>query len=100
MRVFLALGDARPVPGVLDCSSVSHVTQQRLGASEQTGEEEMGLVGWLTVAYAHIAYGDHLGPARPFLQHPLRAGMARSVQVLSQPCLHSPLLACNDAFLP
>lgn len=76
--ILLELGVAGPVPGVFDGPAVTHVLQQGIGAGAQTRVAPIGalskdlvtgLVGWLAIADALAAHGDHRGAARPVLHH-------------------------------
>ena len=82
VRVFLELGVAGPVPGVLDQPTVTHVTQQSFCAGKQTRVAPIAalskdvltsLVGWLAIADALATHGDHRGAARPVLHYPHRS---------------------------
>ena len=72
MRVFLELGVAGPVPGVLDAPAVSHVLQQSLGCGPETCDLIPGLINRFAVAPAFAAHRQDRGAAGPVLRHPLR----------------------------
>ncbi len=76
VSIFLQLGVAGPVPGVLYPPTVTHVAQQRIRTRAQTRDLVTSLINGFALARVPVPYRDHRGAARPVLHDPLRRGHA------------------------
>ena len=72
--VFLELGVARPVPGVLDGPAVSHVLQEGCGCGPESRDLVTGFIDLLAITPAFAAHRQDRGAAGPVLGYPLRCG--------------------------
>jgi len=97
VSVFLELGIAGPVPGVLNRPPVSHVLQEGFGCGPETRDVVMGLIDWLAIA---VAIGFQRPPrgSRPIPQgFPL--GARPTAELLPPPAVEEilDLLVSNPA---